>query len=1082
MNYDAASPDLSTASDGRVSLDAALLKNLRKSRGLSQEALAELCMARQLPVSIASIKRAETGKAVLYRTARHLATILDTDLDALLDSASAPATPAAAEPSSAAAAPAPHSDSVRYLVELHILLGAPPSDSARRDMLAACTRFGGALRQADTARPVAIFGLPQAFRSDAERALRCALALRKTLLVHGGRALALRLARSSNGVADAGPVLPAPPAGADPLALPIHVARSLTGPLDGHYRFEAEDGDWTRFAGEGAGAAQQALSGRVAEMRQFQVLAETAQETGAARVIYLRAAAGVGKTRLGAEFAERARTLGFSCHRTHVHDAGADGWRAPLCELARSLFDAGGAADDELAQRIDSAMAALGLDPEAQIFYRALTGARMQSDQLSLYAAMSHAVREAGLDAALQALVLRRAAREPLLLAVEDVHWGESYLFDALGALMAATRDAAVIWVLGSRIEDDPLDAFLRPHLYELPLTVFDLAPLGPREAQALADQYPELDAAHRQRCVERAQGNPLFLTQLLASPHQQLPDSLKHLIQARVDALPPLQQRALRTAAVIGNRFEPSVLAEALGVAQIEFDAAGRSALVRRVGPDAAVFVHDLVMHCIYESIDPDEQRRLHRAVAGLYRERDPAVSAQHLYRAADPAAFDMMLRAIRDKLAAHDYEAALELSDECSANDSTRLSSFTLALLKAQAIAGMGRMPQARQAYEQALMLAGRPQEKIDAVIGLATTLNILEELDEEERLLDDTLPLARSIDAEASLARLLYLKGNIFFPRGNYAECRRHHEDAVRHARAGGASDTEARALSGVGDSYYAQGHMNQAHALFSQCIAMCEQHGLVGIEASNRSALGSTRLYLGQPALAVDDALHSALLAHRVGNRRAEVFARMTAGWVLVATGELDRAEAEVEQALAMARSIGAARFETFLLESQARISWQRGSHALAEQQIMAVAGRVRALQLERFIGPWVLGTVAVMSSDAAVRKRALLQGAAYLTRDCLAHNAFRFFLSAAEVALLDGDAVAADFYAEQMQASAGDDPCAWTIHHADLIRSYAAHAQQPGAALRDRLRQLRAQGRQYGFAHAAPRLEEALSRL
>ncbi len=229
MNYDPASPDLSTASDGRVSLDATLLKSLRKTRGLSQEALAELCMA------------------------RHLATILDTDLDALLDSAAAPPAPAAATPPVAAGAP--HSDSVRYVIELHLLLGAPPSESARRDMLAACTRFGGALRQADTARPVAIFGLPQAFRSDAERALRCALALRKTLLVHGGRALALRLARSTNGVADAGPLLPALAAGADPLALPIHVARALAGQLDGHYRFEAGDADWTRFAGAGAGEA-----------------------------------------------------------------------------------------------------------------------------------------------------------------------------------------------------------------------------------------------------------------------------------------------------------------------------------------------------------------------------------------------------------------------------------------------------------------------------------------------------------------------------------------------------------------------------------------------------------------------------------------------------------------------------------------------------------------------------------------------------------------------------------------------------------------------------------------------------------
>ena len=209
------------------------------------------------------------------------------------------------------------------------------------------------------------------------------------------------------------------------------------------------------------------------------------------------------------------------------------------------------------------------------------------------------------------------------------------------------------------------------------------------------------------------------------------------------------------------------------------------------------------------------------------------------------------MMLRAIRDKLAEHQFEAALELTAECSANDSTRYSSFTLALLQSHATAGLGQMAQAKRSYQHALMLAGRPQEKIDAVIGLATTLNILEELDEEERLLDETLPLARSIDADAALARLLYLKGNIYFPRGNYGECRRHHEDAVRHAQASGMAETEARALSGLGDSYYAAGPHEEGARAVRQCIAMCEQHRFINIEASNRSALGSTRIYLGQP---------------------------------------------------------------------------------------------------------------------------------------------------------------------------------------------------------------------------------------
>jgi predicted ATPase/transcriptional regulator with XRE-family HTH domain len=1070
------------APDGRIALDAALLKTLRKARGLSQEALAELCSDQQLAVSIASIKRAETGKVVLYRTARHLATIFGVEVERLVLRAAR---------ATAAPLPAPRvtpDDTVRYVIELHIALaGAPQPDSeALRQIGALARQFGGHAQPSDGARVVAVFGLPRAYRSDAERAMRCAIALGPLLLVHGGRAMALRLVRQDDGHAgQALPDLRAAPRG-QPAQMPLYVGRNLVSQLGGRFAFA---GAVQRFPGylhfaavaDGANTVPAPpLVGRASETRQFRAVTEAALESRGGHIVYLRAMAGVGKTRLSIEFAGIARQAGFDCHRCDVPDAGADSWRTPLGQLARSLF--GMAPEDTGFEAIDDGMAELQLAPESAIFYRALTGARMTSDQLSLYAAMTHAVRDDGLAQALQMLITRRAQTAPLLLAVEDVHWGDAYLFEALGALLALTRDAPVVWVLTSRVEHDPLEASLRAHLFELALTVFDLAPLAAREALALAAQFDGVDPAYRQRCVERAQGNPLFLTQLLASPDDHLPDSLKHLIQARLDALAPSHRRALRTASVIGNRFELPLLREALGDDHYEPEAAGRNSLVRRLGAASYAFVHDLVMHCIYESIDAVQQRRLHLDLAALYRDHDPALSAQHLYRADDPAAFDMMLRAIRDKLAEHQFEAALELTAECSANDSTRYSSFTLALLQSHASAGLGQMAQARRSYQNALMLAGRPQEKIDAVVGLATTLNILEELDEEERLLDETLPLAQSIGAEASLAKLLYLKGNIYFPRGNYAECRRHHEDAARYARASGMTETEARALSGVGDSYYAQGHMKKAHELFGQCIAMSEQHRFINIEASNRSALGSTRIYLGQPLEAASDALQAAELSHKVGNRRAEIVARMTAGWVLVATGQLAQAGEEVAHALDITRTMGAARFEPFLMESQSRISWLRGEHALAERQVSEAAESVERLRLQRFIGPWVLGTLALFSSDAAVRKKALLQGAAQLTRDCLAHNAYRFFVSAAEVALLEGDLVSAGFYADQLAAYGAAESCAWVEHHVALVRQYSSWTAAPDETQRAELQLLRTRAGKFGFAEATPRLGALLQML
>src|SRR5438105_1524763 len=69
--------------DGRIALAPQRLKAHRLRLGLSQEALAEYCFGRRLCVSIASIKRAESGKSILYRTARHLAAAYEVSLETL---------------------------------------------------------------------------------------------------------------------------------------------------------------------------------------------------------------------------------------------------------------------------------------------------------------------------------------------------------------------------------------------------------------------------------------------------------------------------------------------------------------------------------------------------------------------------------------------------------------------------------------------------------------------------------------------------------------------------------------------------------------------------------------------------------------------------------------------------------------------------------------------------------------------------------------------------------------------------------------------------------------------------------------
>jgi transcriptional regulator with XRE-family HTH domain len=83
--------------DTRVVLDGQRLTALRQNRGLSREAVSEQSLEHRKCLSVASITRAETGKPVLYLTARYLAEYYAVPLQTLLPSAAGPGTPGCAD-------------------------------------------------------------------------------------------------------------------------------------------------------------------------------------------------------------------------------------------------------------------------------------------------------------------------------------------------------------------------------------------------------------------------------------------------------------------------------------------------------------------------------------------------------------------------------------------------------------------------------------------------------------------------------------------------------------------------------------------------------------------------------------------------------------------------------------------------------------------------------------------------------------------------------------------------------------------------------------------------------------------------
>ena len=303
-----------------------------------------------------------------------------------------------------------------------------------------------------------------------------------------------------------------------------------------------------RPAGDsGRAAPAGGIVGRHHELQALRAALESAEGERRCRLVTVVGPAGVGKSALvhsfvsGAEPAARA-VVG----RCLPYGKGITFW--PLAEIVEQLA---GRADED-------AIAALVGDDE---------------DARWIAARVARAVGFAPGAAHLEEIQLatRRfleaaAKRRPLVVIVEDIHWAEAILLDVLDYVASHARDVPLLLVCLTRPE---LDRELAP-------TSADRIPLGPlaeAESRALLERLdPEAarNAGERGRLLAAAEGNPLFLEQLVAMKQETgsaatLPATIQALLTARIDALPPAERAVVDCASVEGRHFHRGVVAELL-------------------------------------------------------------------------------------------------------------------------------------------------------------------------------------------------------------------------------------------------------------------------------------------------------------------------------------------------------------------------------------------------------------------------------------------------------------------------------------------------------------------------------------
>ncbi len=682
-------------------------------------------------------------------------------------------------------------------------------------------------------------------------------------------------------------------------------------------RGRSADCDCWRLAGRSEGGDPRfegSMVGRGGELRTIRRFLEVARE-GLAGCLTVYGDAGVGKSRLLREAASGMRVLRTGCDEVLGHSLG------PVVHLLRDVLGVRSETDadrglatvrgtvEELTEGcLDAAPPDTGLAGSLPVL-EYMVGLRPDREAPAEFDEMVEAV---------SALVRSLAERAPVIIILEDLQWMDG---DSRRLLRGVFEDLAaghrMALLADSRYRGDGSE----PTLFEEP------APCPTRTVR-----LPELDRGATVRLAEdrlgarverelasfiwrHSGGVPFFVEQLclfmvkegLIEPTEgsyslrgstlEVPSSIRNLLVARIDRLPPGLRSLLQTASVLGQEFDVRVLALTLG-------GEGRAGLLdlgveerlwTRETELTCAFRHSLLRRTAYDMMLSGRQRELHRRAAesllgmgGAYATSRSGDVALH-YESARmrPEAVHWGLKAMEQAAAAHLHEEVLAWT--------ARLRSW------------LGDDPRAE------------PSTVIDVLRRRNDALDSLGRRGQQESNLLELLELCERSGDGGSLISACKLLGDYHFVTGDVQGAAGWYRRGMELARERGDRASEGLLTGNMGIVNAVGGRLDDARACYLEAIRI---HSETGDRKMEGVVTGNLAILLRQQGESVDEAREAylrALSIHReVGNRRGEGAVLLGLGNLEMTQDALGRAEGYYRQALEIAMEVGHRRNEVYAL--------------------------------------------------------------------------------------------------------------------------------------------------------------------
>ena len=702
------------------------------------------------------------------------------------------------------------------------------------------------------------------------------------------------------------------------------------------------------------------LIGRASELARLSALWAKAR-TGAGQVALLSGEAGIGKSRLCRALLDENNddlhhSIRFQCSPHHTQSPlhpvieqleraanfeREDDPDVKLGKLARLLNDGG----RQVAAKLPVFASLLSIPAEHRYTPPALNPAILRKQTIE----------------ALVEWILALAARKPVLLVMEDLHWIDPTTLEFLGLCLEKSKNAPVLATLTFRPEFSP------PWIDDPHVSMIEILRLEDKDVVALIEGVTEgrkLPSDMYRQIIQRTDGVPLFVEELTKAVVESdgaleigdrgasderaslfvIPATLQETLTARLDRVPSAREVA-QVAAALGREFTFQLLSEVM-----QRPAAQLSAVLAQLAdidmihgqgdsPDSRyVFKHALVQGVAYDTMLRARRRPLHARIAEVLQQSfqdvastQPEMVAHHLTEAQLPAqavewwrrAGDRNVQASANSEAVDHFLKALQLIRTLPETVERLQQELSLEIsLGGALIATKGLATHdVVEVYARARGLServGAGAEFFRVLWGQWLNCSSRAEYQAARDLAEQCLSVAESVGDPILLIQAYHALGAGCCASGKFAEAVKHLDQALalynseRHSSSAFTygQDPGVASLIFTGYALWFLGYPEQTQKKIAEGLALAETlaHPATSATAAAFAALVQE---LSQDVAAVDALAGQAIdLSTRHSLPYMRAMGSILAGWVMTQRGRIDAGIAQMMPGMDALRATGA----------------------------------------------------------------------------------------------------------------------------------------------------------------------------